>query len=199
MLDNSPKLKKFLLYVMYHPYAARPRWWVRAFIIPFVIKRKKGAIIRRKARLDIMLSKKFSVGYKAIVEDYAIINNGMGDVIIGDYSKILSRSLIVGPVTIGNKVVFGNGACISALVHNYEDIKVPIDDQGVSLNRSIIEDDVWIGSNCCINQGVKIGRHVVVGSGSVVTRDIPSYSVAVGNPAKVIKQYNFESKKWEKV
>ena len=123
----------------------------------------------------------------------------MGDVIIGDYSKILSRSLIVGPVTIGNKVVFGNGACISALVHNYEDIKVPIDDQGVSLNRSIIEDDVWIGSNCCINQGVKIGRHVVVGSGSVVTRDIPSYSVAVGNPAKVIKQYNFESKKWEKV
>ena len=54
MLDNHPKLKSFLHYLLVHPYTSRPRWWARTFIIPFVIKRGKGSIIRRKARLDII-------------------------------------------------------------------------------------------------------------------------------------------------
>ena len=62
-----------------------------------------------------------------------------------------------------------------------------------------MSDDVWIGGNCCINQGVKIGSHVIIGAGSVVTKDIPSFSVVVGNPARIIKKYNFDIKKWEKV
>ena len=58
MLNNHPRLKKFLHYCLVHPYTSRPRWWARVFLIPFVIKRGKGAIIRRKARLDIIPSKK---------------------------------------------------------------------------------------------------------------------------------------------
>ena len=51
MLESHPRLKKFLHYLLIHPYTARPRWWARTFVIPLVIKRGKGSIIRRKARI----------------------------------------------------------------------------------------------------------------------------------------------------
>jgi acetyltransferase-like isoleucine patch superfamily enzyme len=57
------------------------------------------------------------VGYR-IIEDYCIINNGMGDIIIGDYSSITSRVKLVGPVTIGNNVIIGSGAQVTGLTHN---------------------------------------------------------------------------------
>jgi len=62
-----------------------------------------------------------------------------------------------------------------------------------------IADDVWIGANCVVTAGVTIGKHAVIGAGSVVTKDIPPFSVAVGNPARVIKKYNSETNSWEKV
>ena len=46
MLESHPRLKKFLHYLLIHPYTARPRWWARTFVIPLVIKRGKGSIIR---------------------------------------------------------------------------------------------------------------------------------------------------------
>jgi len=63
----------------------------------------------------------------------------------------------------------------------------------------IIEDECWIGANAVITAGVTIGKHSVIAAGSVVTKNIPPYSVAVGNPARVIKQYNFETKQWLRV
>ena len=65
-------------------------------------------------------------------------------------------------------------------------------------NRTVVADDVWIGGNSVIIQGLKIGTHSIIASGSVVTRDVPPYSVVAGNPARVIKQYNFETHQWEK-
>lgn len=199
MLNNSPKLKQLLLYLLMHPYTARPRLWARVFIIPFIVKRGRGSIIRRSARLDIIPSKRLTLGRRTIIEDYALINNGMGDIVIGDYSMILSRAKVVGPVVIGQRVIVSSGSHITGLTHNYEDITQPIQTQGVTTNLTTIEDDVWIGGNSAINQGVTIGRHSVIGTGSVVTRDIPPYSVAVGNPARVIKKYDFEKKEWIKV
>jgi acetyltransferase-like isoleucine patch superfamily enzyme len=147
--------------------------------------------------LDLIPSKKFQIGYRTVIEDYVIINNGMGDIIIGDRCGITSRVKLVGPVTIGNLVTMGSNSQITGLTHNFEDPNIPIKDQGVTPNRTIVEDDVWIGGNSVIIQGIKIGSHVIVASGSVVTKDIPSYSVVAGNPARIIKQYNFETKQWE--
>ena len=62
----------------------------------------------------------------------------------------------------------------------------------------IIEDDVHVGANSVIVAGVHIGRRSQIGAGSVVTKDIPSFCVAVGNPAQVIKQYNQQTGLWEK-
>ena len=52
---------------------------------------------------------------------------------------------------------------------------------------------------CCILQGVTIGEGSIIGAMSVVTKDIPPYTIAVGSPAKLIKRYNFENKKWDKI
>jgi acetyltransferase-like isoleucine patch superfamily enzyme len=62
-----------------------------------------------------------------------------------------------------------------------------------------ISDDVWIGANSVITAGVTVGKHSVIGAGSVVTKDIPAYAVAAGNPAKVLKKYNFDTEAWEKI
>lgn len=199
MLSNHPSLKSFLHYLLIHPYTSRPRLWARIFLIPFVIKRSKGSIIRRKARLDIIPSKKITLGLKSVIEDYTIINNGMGDIIIGDYTHITSRVKLVGPLTIGNYVTIGSGAQITGLTHNYIDVDRPIAKQGVTANKTIIEDDVWIGGNSCINQGITIGTHSIIASGSVVTKSVLPYSVVGGNPARILKQYDFDKKEWIKV
>ena len=199
MLDNHPKLKSFLHYLLVHPYTSRPRWWARTFIIPFVIKRGKGSIIRRKARLDIIPSKKITLGKKSVIEDYTIINNGMGDIFIGDYTHVTSRVKLVGHVTLGNYVTIGSGAQITGLTHNYLDVTRPIAKQGVTPNRTVVEDDVWIGGNSCINQGITIGTHSIIASGSVVTKNVPPYSVVGGNPARILRQYDFEKQEWTKI
>jgi acetyltransferase-like isoleucine patch superfamily enzyme len=59
------------------------------------------------------------------------------------------------------------------LTHNYENVDIPIKDQGVSPNVTVIKDDVWIGGNSVIIQGITIGTHCIVASGSVVTKDVP--------------------------
>ena len=192
MLDNHPKLKSFLHYLLVHPYTSRPRWWARTFIIPFVIK-------RGKARLDIIPSKKITLGKKSVIEDYTIINNGMGDIFIGDYTHVTSRVKLVGPVTLGNYVTIGSGAQITGLTHNYLDVTRPIAKQGVTPNRTVVEDDVWIGGNSCINQGITIGTHSIIASGSVVTKNVPPYSVVGGNPARILRQYDFEKQEWTKI
>lgn len=72
-------------------------------------------------------------------------------------------------------------------------------------DQPLIKQDVEIGGNCWIGEkvvilpGVKIGEWSIVGAGSVVNRTIPAYSIAVGNPAKVIKRYNFNTKEWVRV
>jgi len=85
------------------------------------------------------------------------------------------------------------------LNHSYQDITIPIHKQGVSRQEITVEDEVWIGANCVVVAGVTIGKHSVIAAGSVVTKDVPPYSVVVGNPGRVIKQYSFDSNKWENI
>jgi acetyltransferase-like isoleucine patch superfamily enzyme len=81
--------------------------------------------------------------------------------------------------------------------HRYENVDVPIKMQEATEGRPIrIEQDSWIGANVFILPNVTIGRHSVVGANSVVNRDIPPYSVVVGAPARVIKRYDFDLKRW---
>ena len=199
IITKNPKIKQSLLYLWVHPYSARTRWWARFFVYPFIIKRGKGSIIRRNARLDLNAGNKLIIGDRTIIENHVILNNGIGDIEIGNNTMITSRGMILGPVLIGNNVVLGIGSQVLGLTHDFEDIEIPIKDQGVSGTKVIIEDDVWIGGNCVIIQGIKIGKHSLVAAGSVVTKDVEPYTIVAGNPARPIKKYDFDTKIWIKI
>jgi acetyltransferase-like isoleucine patch superfamily enzyme len=198
-IKNNSSFKKVFHRLMIPKGEARPRLWVKWFVNPFYHKQGKYAVVRRKARLDVLPFRKFELGSNSIIEDYTTINNGVGDVIIGNSTFIGLNNVIIGPVTIGNHVMLAQHITISGLNHNYQNIDLPISEQGINTAGIVIEDDSWIGANVVITAGVTIGKHCVIAAGSVVTKNIPPYCVAVGNPAKVIKCYNFERKEWEKV
>ena len=69
----------------------------------------------------------------------------------------------------------------------------------LSAKSMIIHDDVWIGELVSVFPGVEIGKGAIIGANSVVTKSVPEYCIVAGNPAKVIKKYDFESKQWIKV
>jgi len=138
------------------------------------------------------------MGNYSVIEDYSVINNAVGDILIGNHTRIGLGNTIIGPVTIGNKVNLAQNVVISGLNHNYEKVDRMIADQGVSTQGIVVEDDVWIGANSVVLAGVHIGRHVIVGAGSIVTKNVPSYSIVLGNPARVVKQYDVEKKQWAK-
>jgi acetyltransferase-like isoleucine patch superfamily enzyme len=102
----------------------------------------------------------------------------------------------VSKVVIGNNVLTANNVYISDNIHGYEDISVPIMHQPVLFKREVvIGDGSWIGENACII-GAHVGKNCVIGANAVVTSDVPDYSVAVGVPAAVIKQFDRHLQKW---
>lgn len=175
----------------------RPRWWVRAFVNPLKHKKGKGAVIRQYTRMDVFPYNVFSVGNKSIIEDFCVINNAVGNVKIGNGTIIGISSVIIGPVEIGNGVMLAQHVVASGLNHEYKDVDISPGRQKVECKKITIEDDVWVGANAVITAGITIGKHTIVGAGSVVTKSVPAYSVVAGNPAKIIKQYNFGTKGWE--
>jgi acetyltransferase-like isoleucine patch superfamily enzyme len=198
-IKSNPKLKKFAHWLLIPRGQARPRLWVRLFINPFIHKKGKSTIIRFSTRLDLFPFNNFRIGSNSIIEDFATINNGVGDVFIGNNTGIGLSNVIIGPVKIGDYVMLAQNIVISGLNHGYEDVTRPPRLQKVVTKQITIEDNVWIGANCVVTAGVTIGKHAVIGAGSVITKDIPEFSVAVGNPARVIKKYNFETSSWQKL
>ena len=186
-LKDSPKLKKLIDWVIMNQVQTRPRWFIR-LLAPLYQHRGKHSVIHRSARMDTPPYRKFSLGDYSVVESFACINNAVGDVLIGDYTRIGLHNTIIGPVRIGNNVNLAQGITVTALNHNFDDTNKRIDEQGVSTNAVTIEDDVWIGANAVVLPGVTIGTHCVVAAGAVVTKDVPPHSLVAGVPAKVIKQ-----------
>jgi acetyltransferase-like isoleucine patch superfamily enzyme len=99
------------------------------------------------------------------------------NVAINSFAKIFAH----GGVTIGAYSQLGPGVLVTTTTHDYGN------NMETAFKQVTIGEWVWIGGNAVILPGVTLGDHVVIGAGSVVTKDIPSYSVAVGNPARIIK------------
>lgn len=105
----------------------------------------------------------------------------------------------VGSVRVGNHVLTANNVYISDNLHDYRDITRPIMHQPVVVKGKVdIGDGCWLGENVAII-GASVGKNCVIGANAVVTRDIPDYSVAVGIPARVIRQYDASTKQWRAV
>src|SRR5215217_7082053 len=128
-IKSNPKLKSFVHWMLIAPGEARPRLWVKWFVNPFIHQRGKGSKIRSRTRVDVLPFNKFSLGENATIEDFSTINNGVGDVFIGNGTLIGMGNVIIGPVTIGNNVIFAQNIVASGLNHEYRDVNVPIKDQ----------------------------------------------------------------------
>jgi acetyltransferase-like isoleucine patch superfamily enzyme len=114
---------------------------------------------------------------------------------IGDRCLIGRGSGIVGhlSIDIGNDVWTGHHVYITDQSHGYEDVSRPISEQSQPERAVTIGDGSWLGHGVVVLPGSKIGKHVAVGANSVVTGELPDFCVAVGSPARVIKQYTNES------
>ena len=108
-------------------------------------------------------------------------------------------------LTCANRVSIGQNTAIAAYVtisdihHPYENVDIPIEKQDIEVSEVVIGDDCKLYNGVVITPGVHIGKHVTIGANAVVTKDIPDYCVAVGAPARIIKQYNASTNKWEKI
>lgn len=132
-------------------------------------------------------SKTLFFGNKVQINDYCHIN-ALKSVRIGDNVLIASKVFITD-LEHGSYVGDENDSQPSSIVN----------DRTLSSKPVVIGNNVWIGELCSVLPGVTIGENSIIGANSVVTKSIPANSIAVGNPAKVIKQFNFSTNKWERV
>jgi maltose O-acetyltransferase len=113
------------------------------------------------------------------------------NIYIGYHSHIGRNSQIScikeGDIVIGNNVMISPYAMITATAHVFSDTSLPMQLQGLTSEKIIIGDDVWIGSKAIILPGVKVARGSVVAAAAVVTKDVPPYAIMAGNPARIIK------------
>lgn len=153
-------------------------------------------------RRNIKLGKGFTTGVGCRLEAYPVDESRVlcigENVQINDYVHISAME----NVTIGNNVLIASKVFISDLNHgNYKGkesdspLSLP-NSRKLSTDPVMIKDNVWIGEGVCIMAGVTIGVGCVIGASSVVTKNIPDYSIAVGSPARVIKQFDFMKNEW---
>lgn len=144
-----------------------------------------GALLygRSNAKIGLYLEKEVTI------REYAYVDAHWGFISIGEGSWLGPHSLIYGNggLRIGKNVLIAGLTTIAPHNHGFDRIDIPIKFQPETQKGIVIEDDVWIGANCVITDGVTISKGSVIGAGSVVTKDIPPYSIAVGTPAVVIK------------
>ena len=194
---NINDIKLYILRkIQYHIYSKMYYNFGKSSVIesPLIIRNKekinigKGVTIRKNSRIEVIneyngekYNPLLAIGNNCTIE-YNLHITCAKSVIIED------DVLIAGYVTI----VDNN--------HSYYETSKPIKYNKLTIPKSVkICKGSFIGTGSIIMPGVIIGKHCTVGSNSVVTKSIPDYSVAVGNPAKVIKKYNFTNGIWEKV
>ena len=153
----------------------------------------------------IQVSKGFTTGVGCRIEAYPETDKKVlffgENFQMNDYVHITAAN----SVEIGNNVLMASKIYISDCTHgsyigNEDDsdpMSLPID-RPLSVKAVKIEDNVWLGEFVSVLPGVTIGEGTIVGANSVVSKSLPPYVIAVGSPAKPIKFYNFESKRWEK-
>lgn len=121
---------------------------------------------------------------------------------IGDNTAIGNNTFISAnnSIVIGKNVIMSSYVFITDHDHRFDDITKNIHDQPLTEGGSVfIGDNVFLGEKCSILKNVKIGERSVVASNSVVSRDVPAYTIVAGNPARAIKRYDFSSSRWVRV
>ena len=199
MLKIILQKNKFIKHLLQEPFL-----WLEEVIrnIPGSIGMFARRLWMRKQLSHLGHSANFSIG--------AVITRGGGISVGNNYSQMRNTSLYAfngsikighrvsvnsrvcidasenGLIIIGNDVLIGPNVVIRASNHCYTNRDIPINQQGHSGGKIIIDDDVWIGANAVILPGVTIGCHAIIAAGAVVTRDLKPYEIVGGIPARRI-------------
>ena len=196
-VNLSDKQKHFILNMMYAPYSVRdilfcwmkglrwhPDWRFRG--LPVISIKGRNSVLKIGRAFTACSDPRWnSLGvFQPVI--IKTVNHG-AQIIIGDYVGVSGCTIsATTSITIGNHVLLGSGCLIT------DSDAHPIDPDerrlggGCVSKPIVIEDDVFIGARAIVLKGVTIGKGSVIGAGAVVSKSIPSYSIAVGNPAKVI-------------
>jgi lipopolysaccharide O-acetyltransferase len=143
---------------------------------------------------------RLSLGPNAIID--VVSKNGL--LVIGDRFNAYHRLHIgvMNKIHIGDDVLVASNVYISDCSHGgykgdlHSDPRTAPNDRPLTAEPIHIGNKVWIGEGVMILPGTNIGDGAIIGAGAVVTKNIPAYSIAVGNPAKVIKVFDFEISQW---
>jgi acetyltransferase-like isoleucine patch superfamily enzyme len=144
-------------------------------------------------RLWFQKRKVKKIGTNSEIRPYCVIN-GTGNVIIGNNVTIPEGTRLFADPTdptaeiiIEDNVLLAPNVSIYCSTHSFNDITIPIQNQPFTNKTTTLREGCWIGINVVILPGVTIGKNSVVGANSLVNKDVPDYCVAVGSPAKIIR------------
>ncbi len=180
------------------------RWYERNSL-PWNRARIHWELMRRRAFvrwpvhgnvLEALLEGRLEIGANTLLEPGVWITApGVARVRIGS-GTFLNLGVMVASlelVEIGDHCMFANGCYISDASHRFDDPTKPVTWQGfTSKGPTRIGDNVWCGANVAVTSGVTIGERSVIGANSVVTTDIPAFSVAAGAPARVLRTITYD-------
>lgn len=162
---------------------------------------------RIRGKSYVSVRKGFTTGFNCRVDAFPL--NGYRDKIIDIGENVQLNDYVhlaaIERLTIGDNVLIASKVFITDHNHgsysgNFQDSPLSIPKDRPLYSKPVsIENNVWIGEFVCVLPGVTIGEGAIIGAMSVVSKDIPPYSIAVGSPAKVIKKYDFETQNWVKV
>lgn len=192
-------LKKYIKYLI-QVYIIRTRYSYR--------RRKKFGYYGKNTQL--VYSKKCKNIDRIFIGDNTTILEGSRIQIYSNSSKVeIGKNCFLGynlsilsykNVNIGDDVLIASNVLITSENHGLNpESNLSYMQQELTGADVNIKNGCWIGEKVMILSGVTIGEKSIIGAGSVVTKDIPDYSIAAGNPAKVIKKYNFTNHKWERI
>ena len=150
---------------------------------------KDGVIISALSKSGIKFGDNVSIGNYALIECTGVIRNLGEHLVIGNNSNIGDYNFVGvrGKIEIGNNVLIGPRVSFHAENHIFEDLTVPIKEQGESRKGIVVEDNVWIGAGSIILDGVKIGQGAIIAAGTVVNKDVAPYAIVGGVPVKIIR------------
>lgn len=146
--------------------------------------------IAARSMLRVCGGGSIEMGRNCEIHPFAMVLTYGGNISIGDNCSLNPFAIIYGHggVQIGNNVRIASHSVIIPANHNPPSDDVPLHLSGSTSKGIIIEDNVWLGTGCCILDGVHISRNVIVGAGSVVTKSVSANATVAGVPAREIKQ-----------
>lgn len=153
-----------------------------------------------KNKKNVQIGAFSSIGKYSRIQCYPDATGNIGKLTIGDHCILMNNVTILcgADITIGNNALIASYVTITSENHSIDpESDTQYASQPLTCKKVKIMDGSWIGERVCILPGVVIGKKAVVGAGSIVTKSVPDYCIAAGNPAKIIKKYDFNKHKWE--